>query len=320
MLCSPTLALLRAVGARLAVARTRRGGIRILREEAYITVDHESKEPTGIEGPGQQQRPRPGGAIDGRGQRGGRRGGWCSGACPACSASTSEPDGRRVEALAESAEHFGFAPVFVSPLTPACARRHSKRSSRAPTHEPVMRTVMTRVLGPARYTVNPSLHFGLAAPLYLHFTSPIRRYADLVVHRVVKGVSRRPSRHACRRSRARGRSLEHLNDRNHKAAKAERERKSALAARLFASKIGDQVRRHHRGGQSLRPCGRAPRNGHVGDRSRWTTCRAGRFGSTTRASDSKGRSASFGIGAEIAVQVTGADETLGRIELRPLPR
>ncbi|MDW8252140.1 MAG: RNB domain-containing ribonuclease, partial [Myxococcales bacterium] len=52
--------------------------------------------------------------------------------------------------------------------------------------EPALRTVMGRVLGPARYTSLPSLHFGLGAPLYLHFTSPIRRYADLQVHRIVK--------------------------------------------------------------------------------------------------------------------------------------
>ncbi len=45
--------------------------------------------------------------------------------------------------------------------------------------EPALRSVLRRSLGPARYTVVPSGHFGLAAKWYLHFTSPIRRYADL---------------------------------------------------------------------------------------------------------------------------------------------
>jgi ribonuclease R len=42
------------------------------------------------------------------------------------------------------------------------------------------------LLGRARYSTEPTGHFGLGADQYLHFTSPIRRYADLCVHRLVK--------------------------------------------------------------------------------------------------------------------------------------
>lgn len=42
------------------------------------------------------------------------------------------------------------------------------------------------LLGRARYSVEATGHFGLGAEQYLHFTSPIRRYADLRVHRLVK--------------------------------------------------------------------------------------------------------------------------------------
>lgn len=50
-------------------------------------------------------------------------------------------------------------------------------------YEKFVNKVVLRSLKQARYSVNPVGHFGLALEHYLHFTSPIRRYADLIVHR-----------------------------------------------------------------------------------------------------------------------------------------
>ena len=45
---------------------------------------------------------------------------------------------------------------------------------------------MLRTMQKARYDAANLGHFGLAAHSYTHFTSPIRRYPDLVVHRVLR--------------------------------------------------------------------------------------------------------------------------------------
>jgi len=53
--------------------------------------------------------------------------------------------------------------------------------------ETLVNTMMLRSLRKAVYSSESSGHFGLAATYYCHFTSPIRRYPDLQIHRIIKG-------------------------------------------------------------------------------------------------------------------------------------
>ncbi|MCG7600686.1 ribonuclease R [Halomonas sp. McH1-25] len=56
----------------------------------------------------------------------------------------------------------------------------------------IIQTVMLRSMSQAVYSPHNEGHFGLAYPAYAHFTSPIRRYPDLLVHRAIRSVIRGP--------------------------------------------------------------------------------------------------------------------------------
>jgi ribonuclease R len=52
----------------------------------------------------------------------------------------------------------------------------------------LVQTVLLRSLSQATYTAEPTGHFGLSLEHYAHFTSPIRRYPDLLVHRAIRHI------------------------------------------------------------------------------------------------------------------------------------
>jgi ribonuclease R len=97
------------------------------------------------------------------------------------------PDPSRVEQLRAFMGGLGVR-IAEKPM-PRDVQRAIARFEGRP-EETLVSTIMLRSMKQARYSEKPLGHFGLATDHYTHFTSPIRRYSDLVVHRLVtRGIA-----------------------------------------------------------------------------------------------------------------------------------
>ena len=95
------------------------------------------------------------------------------------------PDRARLEEFAALAEHYGIAIDVDEARTPKGLKRVLDKLKGHPA-EKALSFQLLRSLKQATYDVVNIGHFGLASADYLHFTSPIRRYPDLIVHRLLK--------------------------------------------------------------------------------------------------------------------------------------
>ena len=95
-----------------------------------------------------------------------------------------KPDREKIVILNEILAKFGYKIPNFDNLHPKQFQEIIERSKDKETSMLVHKTIL-RALKQARYTVEDIGHFGLSSSHYTHFTSPIRRYADLMVHRVL---------------------------------------------------------------------------------------------------------------------------------------
>jgi ribonuclease R len=109
--------------------------------------------------------------------------------------------------------------------------------------EHVISTVMLRSMKQAKYAAECIGHFGLAARYYTHFTSPIRRYPDLLIHRVIREVLEQGSLSVERIDQLNAYlpdAAQQSSIRERIAVDAERETQALKAAEYMMDKIGEE--------------------------------------------------------------------------------
>ena len=153
-----------------------------------------------------------------------------------------EPDLLKVAKFEEFIAGLGFSlGASLATLRPRHFQRLLERVQGRPEEKPIA-FLMLRTMQKARYAAENLGHFGLAAPSYTHFTSPIRRYPDLVTHRALR---------ATRLNRLTKVALEewaedlpetarHTSERERRADDAERELLQWKKVKFMADKVGDE--------------------------------------------------------------------------------
>lgn len=96
-----------------------------------------------------------------------------------------EPDPEKLEVFNKFIYNFGYSLKGIKKVHPKTLQGLIARV-RGRKEERVINTLMLRSLKRAKYSHDSLGHYGLALTYYCHFTSPIRRYSDLVVHRILK--------------------------------------------------------------------------------------------------------------------------------------
>ena len=229
------------------------------------------------------------------------------------------PDEEKLAAFAQLARTSGVALDETKELTPLVLNNFLAELEGKP-QQRALHSLLLRAMMQAQYSPDNIGHYGLAAPTYLHFTSPIRRYPDLMVHRLLKEHWARagePLRGGVREEveeRLAGVSAQ-CSERERASMKAERDIDAFYAALFMVEHVGE---RHDAVVSGLSEGGLfcALRTYFVEG-----MVRAEGLGTGARLDEERHRlvigssGESFGVGDELVIDVLAADPQRRRIEL-----
>ncbi len=150
------------------------------------------------------------------------------------------PDEDTTAQLARFLAGFGIT-LTCGPRGPSSQSfQEALRTVRGKPEERLVNTLILRSMKQARYSATNAGHFGLASKCYTHFTSPIRRYPDLIVHRQLARSLARKREEAQRQAQSLGLLADLASERERLAMEAEREVVDLKKAQFMRDKVGEQ--------------------------------------------------------------------------------
>ncbi len=150
------------------------------------------------------------------------------------------PDPAKLHTFQEFIHGFGYEFKLVEEkVKPSELQRLLAQADGQP-EERMINYSLLRCMKQARYATDNVGHFGLASDCYCHFTSPIRRYPDLVVHRILKAALANASRQLAIATERLGEVAEHTSKRERVAMEAERDVVEMKKLQYMQQHVGEQ--------------------------------------------------------------------------------
>lgn len=153
-----------------------------------------------------------------------------------------DPDAEKLTRFLEFITNFGYTVKGTGNDIHPRALQDILEEVKGTPEEMVISTVMLRSMKQAKYEAESLGHFGLSAEFYTHFTSPIRRYPDLIVHRLIRTYLIEGKTN--QQTQEKWRELlpdiaEHSSNMERRSVDAERETDDMKKAEFMADKVGE---------------------------------------------------------------------------------
>ena len=151
------------------------------------------------------------------------------------------PDNEKIRQLSAFINNFGYHLHIRNEVKPKEVQKLLDRIEGTP-YEAMISRLVLRAMKQAKYTTENTGHFGLAARYYTHFTSPIRRYPDLQIHRIIKEHlrGRMNGERSAHYEEILPKVAAQCSDRERRADEAEREVVKMKKAEYMRDRIGEE--------------------------------------------------------------------------------
>lgn len=159
---------------------------------------------------------------------------------PAVFRSHEKPDEEKILNLNETLSKFALKIDDIEDVSPKAIQKLVEMASKKGV-EMIAHKMILMSMKQARYTVNNGGHFGLASKCYTHFTSPIRRYADLMVHRLLDDLHNKKmtERMILKNENLLPNICKHISETERKAMQVEEESKKIKICEYMQNKVNN---------------------------------------------------------------------------------